>query len=65
VGQNNGPNLFPVLGEVADIGYDNINAQKLFFGKHQAGIDDDDVILPPEGRAVHTELAQATKGDYA
>ena len=65
VGQDDGANLVAVLGQVADIGDDDVDAQKLFFGKHQAGIDDDDVILPPEGHAVHTELAQAPEGDHA
>ena len=65
VRQDDGANLVAVLGEVGDVGNDDVDAQQLFFGKHQAGVDDDDVILPAEGHAVHAELAQAPKGDHA
>ncbi len=57
--------LVAVFGEVGDVGDDDVDAEKLFFGKHQAGIDDDDVVLPAEGHAVHTELAEATQRNHA
>jgi len=47
VGENDGANVFAILREIADIGDDDVDAKELFFGEHQAGIDDDDVILPP------------------
>ncbi len=34
---------------------------KFGFGEHQAGVDDDDVIAPAHGHAVHSELAQAAE----
>ncbi len=65
VGEDDGADFISVFSEIADIGDDDIDAQQLFFGKHQAGIDDDDVILPPECHAVHTELAQAPERDHS
>ena len=65
VGQHDGAHLVAVLGQVADVGNDDVDAQQLLFGKHQAGIDDDNVVLPAEGDAVHAELAQAAQGDDA
>jgi hypothetical protein len=65
VGEDDRFDVLAVLSEIADIGYDDVNAQELFFGKHQAGIDDDNVILPPEGHAVHAELAKAPERDHA
>ena len=47
--------------EIADVGDDDVDAEELFFGEHQAGVDDDDVIVPTEGHAVHAELAQAAE----
>src|SRR4051794_40441761 len=43
VGENDAANALPVLHEVGDIGNHDIHAKQLSFGKHQAGIDDDDV----------------------
>ena len=65
VGEDDGADFIAVFGEIADVGDDDVDAQEFFFGEHQAGIDDDDVILPPEGQAVHTELAQAPEGDHS
>ncbi len=56
--------LVAVLRQVADVRNDNVDAEQLFFGKHEAGIDDNDVVLPSEGHAVHAELAQAPEGDH-
>ena len=65
VGEDDGADFVAVLDEIADVGDDDVDAEELFFGEHQAGIDDDDVILPAEGQAVHTELTQAPEGDHA
>jgi len=65
MGEDDGADLLTVLGEIADIGDDDVDAQELFFGEHQAGIDDDDVILPSEGHAVHPELTKAPEGNHA
>ena len=57
--------LVAVLGQVGDIRNNDVYAEQFFFRKHQAGVDDDDVILPAEGHAVHTELAEATQRNHA
>jgi hypothetical protein len=57
VGEHDGANLVAILGEVGDVGYNDIDTEELLFRKHQAGIDHDDVIVPTQGEAVHPELA--------
>ncbi len=64
VREQDGFDLVAVFGEVGDVGDDDVDAEEFFFGKHQAGVDDDDVILPAEGHAVHTELAEATQRNH-
>ena len=59
VGQQDCADLAPVFSQVTDIGNNNVDTQQLFFRKHQTGIDDNNVILPTEDHAVHTELAEA------
>jgi hypothetical protein len=51
-----------VLGQVGNIRDNNIDAQQFGFGKHQAAVDDDDIVTPAYGHAVHPELAQAAEG---
>jgi hypothetical protein len=65
VRQDDAAHLLAVLGQVADVGHHDVNAQQFFFRKHEAGVDDDDLVLPAQRRAVHAELAQAPKGDNA
>jgi hypothetical protein len=57
--------LRAILGEVGDVRYDDIDTEQFFFRKHQSGIDDNNVVLPAEGHAVHTELAEATQRNHA
>ena len=64
MGEDDGANLVAILGEVADIGYNDVDTEEFLFGEHQAGIDDDDVVLPSQGEAVHAELAQPSQRDY-
>ena len=61
VREQDGLDLVAVFREVGDVGDDDVDAEELFFGKHQAGVNDDDVVLPAEGHAVHAELAEATQ----
>ena len=49
--------------EVGEIGDYDIDAEQLGFGKHQPGIDDDDVVAPAHGHAVHAEFAEAAEGN--
>ncbi len=65
VGEDDGANLVAIFREVADVGDDDVDPEEFFFWEHQSGVDDDDVILPAEGHAVHAELAKAPEGDHA
>ncbi len=62
VGKNDGAHALPVLDQIGNVGNDDIHAQQFGFREHQAGIDDDDVVTPAHGHAVHSELAQAAEG---
>ena len=55
--------LVSVLEKIAEIGDDYVDAQHLFFGKHQAGVDHHDGILVFEDHHVEAYFAQTTKGD--
>jgi hypothetical protein len=48
-----------VLDEVGDVGDDDVDAEELGLGEHEAGIDDDDVVFIAESEAVHAELAES------
>ena len=65
MGQEDCLNFVPVLGQVADVRNDDIDAEELFFRKHQAGVDDNNVVLPTERHAVHPELAKASQWNHA
>ena len=52
-----------VLDEIGDVGNDDVDAEQFGLGEHEPGIDDDNVVAPADGHAVHTELAQAAEGD--
>src|SRR5213594_396431 len=48
----------PVLDQVGNVGHNDVDAQQFGFGEHQSGVDDDNVVAPAQGHAVHSELAQ-------
>ena len=50
-----------VFDEVGNVGDDDVDSEQLFFGKHEAGVDDDDVVAEAEGEAVHAELTQTAE----
>jgi hypothetical protein len=58
--ENNSTNMLPVFGQIGDVWDNNIHAQKLGLGEHETGINDNNVIAPAHGHAIHTELAEAT-----
>ena len=62
VGKNDGPDTVPILGQIRDVGNDDIDAEQFGFGEHEARIDDDDVFAPAYGHAVHSKLAQTAQG---
>ena len=59
VGEDDGADVLLVLDEVGNVGDDDVDAEELGLGKHEAGIDDDDVVFIAEGEAVHAELAES------
>ncbi len=63
VGEDDGANVSAVLFEVGDVRNDEVNAEELGFGKHHAGVDDEDVVAEPEGHHVHAEFAEAAERD--
>ncbi len=58
VGKDDGAYALTVLGEIRNVGDDNVDAQQFGFGEHEAGVDDDNVVTPAHGHAVHSELAE-------
>ena len=59
VRQDDAAHMLLVFDKLSDVRNDNVNAKQLGLGKHQSGIDDDDVVSPAHGEAVHPELAKA------
>jgi hypothetical protein len=63
VRKNDAAYALAIFGEIRNIGDNDVYAQQFRFGEHQTRVDDDNVITPPDGHAVHTELAQPPEGD--
>ena len=61
MGQHHRPHMSAVLDQVREIGDDNVDAKQFGFGEHESGIDNDDVIAPANGHAVHAEFAESTE----
>ncbi len=61
VRQHHGAHVLPVLEQIAEVGDDDVHAQQLGFGEHEPGIDDDDVVTPANGHAVHAEFAESAQ----
>src|SRR5947209_384218 len=59
VGEDDGADVRAILDEIGEVGDDDVHAEELGFGEHEAGVDDDDVVSPADGHAVHAELAAA------
>jgi len=57
MGEKDGANFVAIFKKVGDVGDDDIDSEQLRFGKHQAGVDDDDVVAPAQRHTVHAELA--------
>ena len=55
--------MLAILDEIGNVGDNNVDAQQLGLGKHETGIDDDDVVCPAKRQAVHSEFAQTAEGD--
>jgi|GEM_PF-4372596 len=64
VGEDDAADFGAVLDEVGDVRDDDVDAEELFFGEHEAGVDHDDVVAVVECEAVHAELAESAERDY-
>ena len=63
VGEDDAADHGAIFDEIGDVGDDDVDAEQFGLGEHKAGIDDDDVVLPANGSAVHAELAEASQRD--
>ena len=52
----------PVFDQIRNIGNNNVYTQQFGLGEHQTSVDDDDVVAPANGHAIHAELAHPPKG---
>ena len=57
VREDDAAHMLAIFEQVRNVGDDDVDAQQLGFGEHQAGVDYDDVVAEADGHAVHTELA--------
>ena len=63
VRQHDGANMLAILEQIAEVGNDNVDAQQLGFRKHQSGVDDDNVVAPANGHAIHAKFAESAQRD--
>jgi hypothetical protein len=61
VSEDDGANVLAILLEVGDVGNDEVNAEKLRFWEHHAGVDDDDVVPEAQGHHVHAKFAETAE----
>ena len=59
VGEHDAANMLAVLHQIRNVGDYDIDAEQFGFGEHEAAVDDNNVVSPADGHAVHTELAKA------
>ena len=62
VGQDDAANALTVLGEIRNVRDNDIDTEQFGFRKHHSGVDDNNVIAPANGHAVHSKLAETAKG---
>src|SRR5664280_1167009 len=62
VGENNCAYMSAILDQVGNIGDDDVHAQQLGFREHEPGVNDDDVVAPANGHAIHAEFAESAEG---
>ena len=63
VSEDDSANALAVLDEIGNVGNDDVDAEEFGFGEHESGVDDDDVVSPANGHAVHAEFAEAPEGN--
>ncbi len=62
VGEDDGADMLAVLQQVGDIGDNDVHPEQLGFGKHEPGVNDDDVVAPANGHAIHAKFAESAEG---
>ena len=65
VGDEEGLDLLAVLLEVGDVGDDEVDAEHLLVGEHEAAVDDDDLVAVLEDVHVLADLAHPAERDDA
>ena len=65
VGDEERPDLGAVLLEVGDVGDDEVDAEHLLVGEHEAAVDDDDVVAVLEDVHVLADLPHPAERDDA
>src|SRR5215470_6166321 len=61
--QHDCPHALSVFDEIRNVGNDDVHAKQLGFGEHHARVNDDDVIAPAYGHAIHAEFAKPAEWD--
>src|SRR5262249_2733896 len=61
VRENNRAYPLTILDQIRNVRNDDVDAEQLGFGEHHARVDDNDVIAPAYGHAVHAEFAEAAQ----
>jgi hypothetical protein len=64
VGDDDAAQLGFMFKQVADIGYEKVDAEHLILGEHHAGIDNDDVVAVLDGHHVLADLTESAEGYY-
>src|SRR6185312_2554160 len=61
MGQHNAAYHIAVFDQVCDVGNDNIHAEQFLIGEHQTCVNDKNVVLPANCKAVFAEFSQAAE----
>ena len=64
VRKHDAAHMLAIFEQVRNVGDDDVDAQQLGLGEHQAGVHHDDVVAKADGHAVHTELAHPAQRNY-
>ncbi len=63
MGQDDATDIVVVSEEKGEVRDDDVDAENLLFGKHQPGVDDDQIAAAAEHGAVEAEFAEAAERD--
>src|SRR4051794_33038594 len=59
--QHNSAHFIAVLEQISNVRDNDIHAEQLGFGKHQACVNDDNVVAIAHGHTVHSKFAETAK----